>query len=331
MRAAYSASTARRRGDPRRALGACASAIALSLVAAAADAAPAGSDIANTAQIDAIVAGAPLHLLSNTVHTTLGELLDVRLSPVGPQPEQVAPVDTGHVSTFTLTNAGNGQEAFALTATVSGIDATVGSIWIDGDGDGRFDAAHDTRLPSGGASPMLASGAAIAVFVLSDIASTVTAGSNGTVTLTATSRTGSGAPGAAFAQAGDGGGDAVVGATTAAATAEIRLAVGDMGATLVKSQTVATAGGGQPGSGSIVTYTLEARFTAAVAGARIADPLPAATTYVANSLRLDGAALSDVADGDAGAFDAVSRTVAVALGDPSATTVRTVSFQVRIN
>ena len=57
----------------------------------------------------------------------------------------------------------------------------------------------------------------------------------------------------------------------------------------------------------------------------------AATTYVAGSLRLDGIALSDPTDGDAGAFDPNSRTVSVALGDAAAAAIRTVSFQVRIN
>lgn len=313
-------------------IGAGAAALSLGLAPTMAEAAIAGSDIANTAQIDAIIGGTPLRLLSNTVHTRLGELLDVRLAPVAPQPEQVEPGDTGHVTAFRLTNAGNGQEAFALSAAISGFDAAVGSIRIDGDGDGdgRFDAAADAPA-AGGASPLLAPGASIFVFVLSDIAPGVARGSNGSIVLTATSRTGSGTPGAAFPQAGDSGGDAVVGATTASASADVRLVVSDMGATLVKSQSVATPGGAAPGRGSIVTYTLEARFTAAVRDARVADPLPAGTTYRANSLRLDGTALSDPADGDAGAFDAGTRTISVALGDAAAAAVRTVSFQVQIN
>ncbi len=301
------------------------------LAASAAGAAPAGSDIANTAQIDVIVNGAPLRLPSNTVHTRLGELLDVRLAPTSPQPEQIAPGDVGYVSSFVLTNAGNGREAFTLAAAISGIDATISAIGLDTNGDGRFDPASDTRVPDGGASPPLAPGAGVTIFVLSDIARDAPRGASGAITLTATSTTGSGVPGTDFPAAGDGGGDAVVGATRASAAAEVRLIVSDMGATLVKTQAVATPGGGQPGRGSIITYTLEARFTAAASDARVVDPLPVGTTYVAGSLRLDGGTLSDAADGDAGAFDTSARTVAVALGDADAAAVRTVSFQVRIN
>jgi len=95
---------------------------------------------------------------------------------------------------------------------------------------------------------------------------------------------------------------------------------------------------------SVITYTLEARFTAAVTGARIADPIPAGTVFVPGSLTLDGAPLSDAADGDAGRFDATGTAqtggaqtggtqgpgIAVALGQVAAASVHTVQFKAKI-
>jgi hypothetical protein len=50
------------------------------------------------------------------------------------------------------------------------------------------------------------------------------------------------------------------------------------------------------------------------------DAIPANTTYVAGSLRLNTAALSDAADADAGAFSAAPApgSISVSLGDLTA-------------
>jgi len=147
--------------------------------------------------------------------------------------------------------------------------------------------------------------------------------------------TGNGAPGSDFAGRGDGGCDAVVGATTAAASATVSLTVGagsdPIAIDVVKSQSVAAPNGsGDPVRGATVTYTIESRFGAggAVRDARLADPIPDNTDYVPGSLRLDGAALSDADDNDAGRFDGAA--IRVALGDIAGPAVRRVQFQVKI-
>ena len=56
--------------------------------------------------------------------------------------------------------------------------------------------------------------------------------------------------------------------------------------------------------------------------------MPAGTSYLPGSMTLDGATLSDVADGDAGDCD--GRLIRVALGDVAAAVTRTVTFQVRL-
>jgi len=61
----------------------------------------------------------------------------------------------------------------------------------------------------------------------------------------------------------------------------------------------------------------------------IGDTIPDGTTYQSGSLTLDGAALTDAADGDAGS--ASSSGIAVGLGTQAPGTSRTVTFTVKIN
>ena len=167
--------------------------------------------------------------------------------------------------------------------------------------------------------PPIAPGRSITVFaILAGTAEKPAA--DATLTVTARALTGSGAPGTAYAGLGDGGGDAVVGPTGAIASVVVPLTSAIAGPALVKSQSVRATDGSQNAvRDSVITYTLEARFTDAVSGARIADAIPAGTVFVPGSLMLDGAPLSDGADDDAGRFDAPGGTaqgpsIAVALG-----------------
>jgi hypothetical protein len=63
------------------------------------------------------------------------------------------------------------------------------------------------------------------------------------------------------------------------------------------------------------------------------DPIPASTTYVAGTLRLNGSPLTDTdADTDAGSFLLGPPRVAVSLGDlTSAAGPQTIDFRVMIN
>lgn len=82
---------------------------------------------------------------------------------------------------------------------------------------------------------------------------------------------------------------------------------------------------------AIITYSIVANVagTGTVAGLAIADAIPAGTSYQPGTLTLEGAALSDAADADAG--QGGSTGVAVQLGDVAAGGTRTVTFKVRIN
>jgi len=312
----------RNRGDRAGGRGGASAAAAAALLIALAAAAPvaaqdsparsatpAGTVVANTAAARWTIAGAPADGWSNTDRLVVAERLDVRLA---------ASATAGPGATaFLLTNAGTGAEAFVLAATdrAAGVASPVG-LAEDVDRDGRYDPAIDRPLAGDRTAP-LAPGATLALLALAD----------GPLRIDARAGTGSGAPGTTFQGAGDGGGDAVVGPTGAAATLVVEGA--GLAASLVKSQAVSAPDGGtRPVAGATVTYTLAARFPAGGVAAAIEDPLPVGTRFVPGSLRLDGAPLSDAADADAG--EVADGRVRVRLGDPSAGADHTVTFAVTL-
>lgn len=264
---------------------------------------------------------------SNPATLTVGEVLDVALVRSGGATGAI-PADAGTVAAVTLTNRGNGNEAFVIAASPADASVRVRLIAIDVDGDGRFDPAHDRVLGDDRVTPPVAAGATLALLVVVDPTGTTPVDTS--LAITATAATGSGTPGTVFAGNGDGGGDALTGSTGAVARLQVPIAGTPTEAPrFEKTQSVrAPDGSGAAVRGSVITYTLTATFGGAITGARIHDGVPTGTAYVAGSLRLDGAALTDAADSDAGAFDGAA--IDVALGDVPAAARRAVMFQVKI-
>lgn len=86
--------------------------------------------------------------------------------------------------------------------------------------------------------------------------------------------------------------------------------------------------------GAVLTYKIIATISGGgtATGVVISDPIPAKATYVANSLKLNGAALSDAADSDGGSVGGSPVTVMVRL--PNLTSLsppQEVSFDVKID
>ena len=293
----------------------------------------AGTQIVNTAALRYDLDGTTQSITSNAVTLTVAERLDVRLVREAQGAVVVAPAATPPtIVTLILTNVDNGTETFSLAANVSSATIALGGLAIDANGDGRYDPAIDLA-PVDGKTPALAPGQSVAVFVLLSATAGASPG-DATLTVTARSTTGSGAPGTGYPGQGDGGGDAVVGPTGATASVVVPLVTALAGPALIKSQSVRAADGSQNAvRDAVITYTLEARFADAVTGARIVDPIPEGTVFVPGSLTLDGAGLSDGADDDPGSFDASGATggsIAVALGQVAAAAVHTVQFKTKI-
>lgn len=291
---------------------------------------PAGTPIVNTAGLRYDVDGTAQSTSSNTVTIIVAERLDVALVRDG---QGAIVVSAQPVAIpLTLTNLDNGAESFVLAASVSPGMATLRALVIDTDGDGLYDPAKDVA-PVDGKTPLLSPGQSLKLLAIL-VATPDGGATNAVLTVTARSTTGSGATGNVYPSAGDGGGDAVVGPTGALATVSVPLGTALAGPVLLKSQSVRAADGSQTAvRDAVITYTLEARFTDAVSGARIADPIPVGTVFVPGSLTLDGAPLSDGADDDAGRFDPSSAQgagVTVALGRVAAGSSHTVQFKAKI-
>lgn len=295
----------------------------------------AGTDIQNIASATFDTAGGPVTIQSNTVVIKVDELLDVTVASTDPGDVNTSPGATANVQTFRITNTGNGNEAFGLTANVANggddFDPTLQQIVFDTNNNGVYDAGVDTVYTSGVNDPVIAPDQSIVVFVITATPSGVADTNRANVSLSAAARTGTGTPGTSFAGAGQGGGDAVVGSTTAQGTANGFLAVRATSVALVKSATILDPfGGNRPVPGAIVTYNLVATVsgTGTMNNLVITDPIPAGSQYQASSITLEAAALTDATDADAGRFTGTS--IIVAAGNVPSGQTRTVTFRVLI-
>ncbi|MEL7185570.1 MAG: hypothetical protein AAFN50_03905 [Pseudomonadota bacterium] len=298
-----------------------------------------GTQIENTATISFDLGGTPLTATSNTTIVTVAERINVTTTLQSSQ-VLVAPSDTGRAILFTVTNTGNGSEAFSLAidSALAGDDfdpvPAVPAIYFDTDGSGDFNAGDQAYTP-GTNDPVLAADESVSVFLVNDIPGTVANGDIGRSQLTATSLTGSGTPGTVFAGLGDGGVDAVVGTTGGEASDTGEYLVSDVLISFVKAQVVADQfGGTEPIPGATLTYTItvEVQSAGTATASVVRDPIPNFTTFVPDSITLNGGALTDLADADAGEYEAGTPQIVVRLGDlTQADGVQTIVFQVTID
>lgn len=299
-----------------------------------------GTVIENTANITYDLGGTPLALQSNTTTIVVAERINVTTTLQSPQ-TLVSANDSNQALLFTVTNTGNGSEAFqlAIDSVLGGDDfdpvPAVPAIYFDTDASGDFNAG-DVAYNAGTNDPVLDADESVNVFIVNDIPGTVLNGQIGRSQLTATAVTGSGPAGTVYAGQGDGGVDAVIGTTTGTAAAIGEYLVSDVLISVIKSQLVNDPNGGnQPIPGATLTYTITVEVTSAgvATGSAVRDAIPTFTSFVPASITLNGGALTDAIDADAGELDTSgAATVVVRLGDlTQADGVQTVVFQVTID
>lgn len=305
----------------------------------AADGTPAGTVIDNAAEVEFDVNGSRTRISSNTVSVTVDERIDVVVTALSPE-VIVAPGETGRAALFSITNTGNGSETFSLLIgnALSGDDfdpvAAEPPIYFDSDGSGDL-SVGDQPYVSGSNDPVLDPDESVTILVVNDIP-VLPDGSRGRSEVQANAVTGSGAPGTAIAGAGDGGVNALMGASGGSATAVAEYLVSGVTVDVSKSVTVLDPfGGSAPIPGATLTYTVMIQVTddGTAADSTFTDPIPENTTFVPASLSLNGSSLTDAADADAGEFNAgATPEVRVALGDlTQASGLQTVAFDVTID
>ena len=301
----------------------------------------AGTDIDNTAVVSYEVVGTPQTISSNTVTLTVVEVLDVDVTLLSGPVSVVSGASTQELL-FVVTNTGNGSETFplAINNALSGddfdpVESTPAAIYFDTDGSGDF-SAGDIAYTPGSNDPVLAADASVDVLLVNDIPAALADGAIGLSELSAAALTGTGAPGDRFPGDGDGGIDAVVGTSGAADAISGQYVLSDIQLAVVKSATVLDPfGGTDPVPGAAITYRIVVTPTGSQTATNtvIADPIPANTSYVPESITLNGGALTDAADADVGAYTATpTPEVSVSLGDLIETDgVQTIEFTVTID
>ncbi|WP_028313161.1 hypothetical protein [Desulfatibacillum aliphaticivorans] len=312
----------------------------------------AGTDITNTATATytlGTVTGIT-EAASDTI--TVAMLIDFTITEPT-NPVTVQPDDEHQALTFTITNTGNATETFyvsgistAIAGVTDNFDPDYDNIFGDTNNNGVYDFGIDLAIPS----VTLAADANAVVFVVNDIpsddpadATDMLEGHTGYTQLIVNSATWVDVYGSDPADAADPGDivvngyaagvDAIIGDNTSRDTGLGYYVVQNLVLTLTKTSHIEDnvyAGVNQPIPGAIVTYTIEANVTSGSGTAVdvwITDTIPAGTTYVANSLTLEGSAYAG-----SGGYDAGTDSISVYVGDMVlATDAQTVTFQVTID
>jgi uncharacterized repeat protein (TIGR01451 family) len=259
----------------------------------------AGTVISNQATVTYEDAnGNPLTALSNVVQTTVSQVAAVDVAP-----DNSGSGDPGDAIVYahTLTNNGNEDDTFDLTAVSANGWTTV--IFVDVNTNGQYDAGTDTLITDTG---LVAENGTFDFWVEVTIPAGAPDGASDVTTVTGTSQFD----------------------TNVSDTATDTTNVTSPAIAVVKS--VAPAGSQPPGT--TLTYTVQVTNNGASDASNVVltDPVPANTTYVANSITRDAIPLTDLPDGDSGTSDGTTVTVDIGtLSGGGGTT--TITFQVVIN
>jgi len=292
---------------------------------AAARGTPAGTDIANSAQIDYVVGGIDNNITSNEDTFVVDRIVDIKINWQDSAPVEVSAGDRDRVLTFRVTNKGNSDENITLEYehnTSSDFLPENVHIVQDTNGNGRYDAGDTnlTRLELGADMN-------VTLFLVGDIPddNTTTPGAQSCEILHADTERNA-----------TSGADQADRVDTVVRTGEDQdtgnWVIREYWLVVEKNATVHSEDNATH-TGSRVTYTIDAFIDGKADGEQIdavtiVDLIPEGTRYLPGSLRLDDSVLTDDADGDAG--EANTTQVSVRMGTLSGTTHKTVQFDVEV-
>jgi uncharacterized repeat protein (TIGR01451 family) len=252
---------------------------------------PAGTELVNRATVSwSFENGAVTETAADSAVVVVGQIAGVDLEP--PVIASAVAADTA-VFAHTLTNLGNGADAFALTATPP-------AGWVspefrhDVDGDGVLSAV-DTLLTS---DVELDAGAVFELLVLQPVPP-ATPNGDFALSVLATSRF-------------DGGVSDLVTDTVQVVDTDPSARVGIL-KTVDRAAVI-------PGQGVLYTLLVDVRTTGADA-ISVVDTLPSEVRYEPGSLRIDGVPVSDADDADEGSFLSASNELRIDRAAPDSGTV----------
>jgi uncharacterized repeat protein (TIGR01451 family) len=282
-------------------------------------AAPAGQVISN--QADALYVsptGATSGTQSNPSSLTVVAVASLQATPDDAVVTSFPAPQAGIDRLFTITNQANRDDRFRLSAAAVTPPATLTGLFFDLNGNGVVDGTDAPITVGVTSSPPVPQGGSLGV-LLRYSAAGLASGTPVTLTLTAESLE----PGAVNGPASDDGTirDQVTGGPVFSDPAN-------------PGQSPAKTADGQARlnvvAGQVVTFALDFANsgTADATNAVVTDTLVPGLAYLPGSLALDGAALTDGADGDAGEIAGATVTVRLAAVAPGA--VHRVTFQAQV-
>jgi len=236
----------------------------------------------------------------NTASTVVSQVYGVDVSP--PTGAETALAGTIAHYPSTITNTGNGNDTFNLTATSSNGYTTI--IYHDINGNGVLDAEDIAAGPITSTTQLPQNGTYNVIAVVNIPAGAADASTDVT-TLTATSQ-------------GNGSKTDTGTYTTTVAKAVLLLS---------KTQDVSN-----PNPGDTITYTITYKNSGsatAINAVVISDPIPSDVTYVAGSITFNGSPRTDGTGDDNCEFSA--NTVKANVGNVSASGTGTITFKVKVN
>lgn len=270
---------------------------------------PAGTTITSQATATYQDAGGnPLTALSNIVTVTVSQVGAVSLVP-----DNTATVSPGETRYYphVVTNSGNGDDTIDVTAS-SATGWTV-SLYRDVNGNGTYEAITDTPLADSDGDGTADSGTLVADGSMRILVAVAVPTNAADALVDVTTVTGRSSFDAGVA-------DPATDTSTVAAPA----------LTVVKS--VAPAGPQPPGATLTYTMVVTNGGSGDALSVVLTDPLPASTSYVGGSIRQDGAARTDGADGDNADFGMTNPgKVTVNIGTMTTGSSTTIEFRSTID
>lgn len=267
----------------------------------------AGTTITNTAKLSYKMNGSLILTQSNSNTITVDQVISLNMVCQNTTPVYVQKGETQRVLTLMLSNTGNGKDHYNLTTDTnsSATDVSNRQIWLD-DGDGIFNAASDTQI----GDINLTADSNATLFFVSDIPANAS-WSDTHHGIRAESDIVSGTtPGSAVNL---GSYYAVNGTDGGVESALCTYHLVDVSLQLDKNATLSSP---HLYIGTTIHYTIRASVigTGTLKDVSVTDAIPAGTTYVANSLKLDGTLLNN------DALYVVGNSVVVYLGDMTQST-----------